>query len=166
MSRGRAPVAHPLRLLILGTALVASACQGSSPGEQDTAAGQPCSSEAVQDGRSLYHDVYRVEPITEEPKGKPIVPKKVVGAKLYLTPRAKMSAAYLVHAARCYAKSNDIASASGHDPLRAGGSLKIRVTRAGGTWVLSIRGASSETGDEIFAQSNALVASRPPGKTP
>lgn len=137
--------------------LVLAACDSGSPSEA-TPLGPPCSPEAIHDGRALYDQVYRADALTETPRGKPIVPKKVVGAKLYLTPTKSASAPYLLHAARCYAKSKSAQPTSGLDPLRASWPIKTRMSQAGGSWVLSIEGADSAAAQEILGQSRALAA--------
>lgn len=143
-------------LCLLTLCLALAGCEGGSPGEA-TPSGPPCSPEAVHDGRALYRNVYRAKALTEVPRGKPIVPKKIVGAKLYLTPTKGSSAAYLLHAARCYAASNSAPPSSGLDPLRAAKPSRIRIVRDGGSWVLSIENSDSASAKGILEQSKALA---------
>jgi len=122
----------------------------------------PCSAQAVSDGKAAYRYVFEVAPVRKDPPFRAIVPKHTIGAKLFLSPPRNMTAAYLAHAARCYARSVRRGGSSdaedGADPLQAGDAVpSVQVVENSGSLVLIVTGRGRDAGNEIFRRANALL---------
>ena len=115
-----------------------------------------CSPEVVSDGGTLYALVYDAKPIRKaDPRVKAILPKRTVGAKMYLNAQKGMSSEYLHRAAVCHMNANT--RAYEHDPLRVEGIESLRVYPAGGSFVISLTGKDSASGREIWQRAEILT---------
>lgn len=150
--------------LVAGTALMLA-----TPGP--VGASPSCTPEVAADGSILYAQVFDAKPIHDTPRHvKAILPKRTVGAKMYLHAGKGMTKEYLHRAAVCHMNAVDISSYK-HDPLRVDGKIKsLRVYPAGGAFVIALTAQDSATGKEIWNRAKALtteidsVATK--GKTP
>jgi hypothetical protein len=117
-----------------------------------------CGSEAVEDGSLIYTQVFDAKPIKQKPPHvKALLPKRTMGAKLYLKPQKGVTSEYLHHAALCYAAS-DAPPVFRGDPLRVDGDVRtIRVYPAGPSVVVSILADDPATGREIWERARALT---------
>ena len=116
-----------------------------------------CDSEAVQDGSLIYTQVIDAKPIKKGPEHvKALLPKRTMGAKLYVRPQKGVTKEYLHHAALCHAGS-DMPPVFRGDPLRVDDIQAIRVQSAGPSLVLSILADDPATGREIWKRARALT---------
>lgn len=117
-----------------------------------------CTPDIVEDGSLIHGQVYDAKPIREKPRhGKAILPKRTVGAKLYMRAEKGMTPAYLQRAAECHAKSRTLPSYP-NDPLRVDGDIEsIRVYGAGGSFVVAVTSENPATGREIWERAKALA---------
>jgi hypothetical protein len=117
-----------------------------------------CDSEAVEDGSLIYTQVFDAKPIKKKPPHvKALLPKRTMGAKLYVKPQKGVTREYLHHAALCHAASDRPPAFRG-DPLRVDGDVRaIRVYPAGPSLVVSILADDPATGREIWERARALT---------
>ena len=117
-----------------------------------------CDAEAVEDGSLIYTQVFDAKPIEKKPQHvKALLPKRTMGAKLYVRPQKGVTSEYLHHAALCHAASETPPMFRG-DPLRVDGDIRaIRVHSAGPSLVLSILADDPATGREIWKRARALT---------
>ncbi|MGB5808931.1 MAG: hypothetical protein WBG86_00300 [Polyangiales bacterium] len=145
------------RLLAIIMGLIA--CSSPSREDADPAARRECTEQATRDGLGIYARVIDAKPVREDPPLKAVVPKRTVGVKLYVVPDKGVTAAYLEHAARCYAGSSRLPSIPS-DPLRPpGGISSVRVDRSGSAFVVTIMGSNSAIGAEIWSSAQEVLAS-------
>lgn len=118
-----------------------------------------CTSDVERDGSLLYAQVASAKPIKKGPAPpvRSLLPKRTMGAKMYLPASKGMTGEYLQRAAVCHARSSTPPVFHG-DPLRVEGPIdKIRVVPAGGSFVLSVTAKDSKTGREIWQRAEALM---------
>lgn len=117
-----------------------------------------CDPETTEAGSLIYTQVVDAKPIEKGPEyGKALLPKRTMGAKLYVKPSRGMTEEYLQLAALCHAASDAPPLFQG-DPLRVDGKLEaIRVHSGGSTHVLSIIAEEPATGREVWKRAQALT---------
>lgn len=127
--------------------------------ESPASAMPQCTPEVLEDGSLIHGQVYDAKPIEKKPAHiKALLPKRTMGAKLYVRAEKGVTPAYLQRAAECHAKSRTIPSYQ-HDPLRVDGNIKsIRVYSAGGSFVLSVVADNPGTGRQIWKRAKALAS--------
>lgn len=135
--------------LVGGTAFMLA-----GPGSAD--ASPMCTPEVTADGGVLYAQVFDAKPIRKKPPHiKALLPKRTLGAKMYLNAEKGMTKEYLRRAAVCHMKADT--PAYEHDPLRVDGIKSLRVYPAGGAFVLSVSAADQKTGKEIWRRAETLT---------
>ncbi len=136
--------------LLVGTAhtLAVPSPVGASPN---------CTPDVTADGGLLYAQVFDAKPIRKSPSHvKAILPKQIVGAKMYLPAQKGMTKAYLHRAAICHMNADT--PAYEHDPLRVEGRIKsLQVYPAGGAFVISLKAHDRATGKEIWRRAEILT---------
>lgn len=115
-----------------------------------------CTPEVVSDGGTLYALVFDAKPIRKaNPRVKALLPKRTVGAKMYLAAEKGMTSEYLHRAAICHMNANT--RSYEHDPLRVDGIKSLRVYPAGGAFVISLTGKDPAAGKEIWQRAEILT---------
>ena len=127
--------------------------------ESPTSAMPECTPDVLDDGGIIHGQVYDAKPIEQKPaRVKALLPKRTMGAKLYVRAEKGVTPAYLQRAAECHAKSRTSPSYQ-HDPLRVDGNIQsIRAYSAGGSLVLSVIADNPGTGREIWERAKALAS--------
>jgi hypothetical protein len=127
--------------------------------ESPASAMPECTPDVLDDGSVIHGQVYDAKPIEKKPaRIKAMLPKRTMGAKLYVRAEKGVTPAYLQRAAECHAKSRTTPSYQ-HDPLRVDGNIEsIRVYSAGGSFVLSVVADNPGTGREIWERAKALAS--------
>jgi hypothetical protein len=128
-------------------------------GLADNASASPsCTPEVVRDGSLIYTQVVDAKPIKKSPPHvKALLPKRTMGAKMYLHAKEGVTQEYLHRAALCHAAS-DAPPAFQGDPLRVDGEIdKIRVYSGAGKFVIAVTGKNSGVGRDIWERARALT---------
>ena len=148
-----------MRLLSIATGLalvVGAACFFT--GAPIAAASPACTSQVLEDGSLIYAQVFKAKPIRKGPAHiKALLPKRTMGAKMYMYAEKGMTKEYLQRAAACHATSKTT-PAYVHDPLRVDGKIRsIRVHGSGGSFVLLVTAEDRTTGEAIWERARALT---------
>ena len=107
----------------------------------------------------MYAQVYDARPIKKSnPRVKAILPKRVVGAKMYLYAEKGVTAGYLQRAALCHANATEPEYEYESDPLRVEGDIKsLRVYSLGNSFVIAVTSKDNATGREIWRRAQTVA---------
>jgi len=115
-----------------------------------------CNADVTADGGLLYAQIYEAEPIKKKPpRVKAILPKQILGAKMYLNAEKGVTKEYLHRAAMCHMKANT--PAYEHDPLRVDGIKSLQVYPAGGAFIIALTGEDRSAGKQIWERAETLT---------
>lgn len=145
--------------LLISTFVLGAGAAWLAPSSNVVSASPYCTDDIERDGSLLYAQVAEAKPIKKGPAPpvRSLLPKKTMGAKMYLPATKGMTGEYLQRAAVCHARSSAPPVFRG-DPLRVDGPIdKIRVVPAGGRFVLSVTAKDPKTGREIWQRAEALI---------
>ena len=117
-----------------------------------------CTPEVREHGNLIHMRVVNAKPIKERPKHiKAILPKRIMGAKIYVQADKALTKEYLQRAALCHAAS-DAPPLLRRDPLRVDGKIEaIHVYSGGDVFVLSVVAQDPQTGRQIWERARALT---------
>ena len=125
-------------------------------GPNSAGASGMCTPEVTADGSVLYAQVYDAKPIRQKPPHiKALLPKRTLGAKMYLYAQKGMTKEYLQRAAMCHMSGDT--PAYEQDPLRVDGIKSLRVYPSGGAFVISVSAKDQKTGKEIWKRAETLT---------
>lgn len=145
--------------LLISTFVLGAGVACLASGSGVVSASPYCTDDVERDGSLLYAQVTDAKPIKKGPAPpvRSLLPKRTMGAKMYLPATQGMTGEYLQRAAVCHARSSEPPVFRG-DPLRVDGPIdRIRVVPAGGRFVLSVTAKDPATGREIWQRAQALM---------